>query len=235
MSVVFRFDDDPELADIRIGLVEARGLAWALNGSGLDPRFQECIGGFCKENGAAVSSARKTAVREMLRHGAYKPAGRGKPSSEYLVTAALGGEFPIVNFFVDAANAVSLVSGYPISLIDRDKSGSDLLLRLGQKGESYIFNSSDQVISLADLICVCRKEAVDGFTPTANPVRDSMATKLFPGAGSAVAVIYAPAGHEGRDLETACVRLAGFLGERAESVRWAIVASRGQEKRQSLP
>ena len=30
----------------------------------------------------------RSAVRDMLRHGGYKPTGRGKPASEYLVRAA---------------------------------------------------------------------------------------------------------------------------------------------------
>ncbi len=30
----------------------------------------------------------RRAVRDLLRHGGYKPTGRGKPASEYLVRAA---------------------------------------------------------------------------------------------------------------------------------------------------
>src|SRR5882672_4860154 len=48
------------------------------------------------------------AVRDLLRHGGYKPTGRGKPSSEYLVRAAAEGALRPINAAVDACNAVSL-------------------------------------------------------------------------------------------------------------------------------
>ncbi len=32
----------------------------------------------------------RSAVRDLLRHGGYKPTGRGKPASEYLIRAAEG-------------------------------------------------------------------------------------------------------------------------------------------------
>ena len=37
---------------------------------------------------------RRVANRDLLRFGAYKPTGRGKPASEYLVNAAAEEEFP---------------------------------------------------------------------------------------------------------------------------------------------
>ena len=36
----------------------------------------------------ARSEELRKAVRDLLRHGGYKPTGRGKPSCEYLVRAA---------------------------------------------------------------------------------------------------------------------------------------------------
>lgn len=225
MSVVFRFDDDPELKNVRIGLVEASGLSWNGASLGLDDRFQECLNEFRATNGSIVSKERKAAVRAMLRKGKYRPAGRGKPSSEYLFAAALEGAFPAINFFVDAANLVSLVSGYPISLIDGEKAGASLHLRLGRPGECYVFNEGEQRIDVEDLVCVCRNDGND-CVPTANPVRDSMATKLFAPARSAIAVIYAPQGQEGQDLESACDHLAGLLSEQSEAVHWAIVVPR---------
>jgi hypothetical protein len=55
--------------------------------------------------------------------------------------------------------------------------------------------------------------------PIVNPVRDSMATKLFEGARNAVIVIYAPGGPyeaEGRDIEAAAQDLAAWCGSAAE-------------------
>lgn len=220
METTITFDKDGGLEGLRVGLVEAKGVRWSVApASGLyAPILEEAM----RRGEAFISPPRKTAVRSMLRYGVYKPAGRGKPSSEYLLQAALEDDFPSVNAFVNAANIVSLVTGYPISIIDRGKSGPELLLRRGRKGESYIFNAGGQEIDLADLLCVCRKMD-EGFAPTANPVRDSMATKIFPGAETIVAVLYAPAGEEGRDLESACAQLSGYLAQVSESSDWMTV------------
>lgn len=213
------FDEDPSLGGLRIGLVEAKGINWSAPAAG--GSFAAIIEEAKRLGEALIQPSRKTAVRSMLRYGAYKPAGRGKPSSEYLLQAALEDEFPSVNFFVDAANIVSLGSGYPISIIDIGKSGAELLLRRGREGETYVFNAGGQSIDLTDLLCVCRKTA-EGFIPTANPVRDSMATKIFADASDIVAIIYAPGGPEGQDLESACAQLAAYLVEAADSSEWGI-------------
>src|SRR5512143_2143668 len=52
----------------------------------------------------------RTAIRELLRHGGYKPTGRGKPASEYLVRAAAEGKLVPINAAVDLGNVVSLHS-----------------------------------------------------------------------------------------------------------------------------
>ena len=63
----------------------------------------------------------RAAVRDMLRHGGYKPTGRGKPASEYLVRAASEGALGSINAAVDVCNGVSLHSGFPISVVDLDR------------------------------------------------------------------------------------------------------------------
>src|SRR5690606_14985949 len=60
----------------------------------------------------------RAAVRDMLRHGGYKPTGRGKPASEYLAQAAERGALSSINLAVDAGNLISLHSGLPISVVD---------------------------------------------------------------------------------------------------------------------
>ena len=158
---------------------------------------------------------RKAAVRDMLRHGAYKPAGRAKPSSEYLLAAALAGdapmgEFPLVNGPVDANNAVSLEWGYPASVFDAAATGSELLLRRGAAGESYVFNPSGQSIDLEDLLVVCRRSG-PLWEPCGNPVKDAMATKVFGEARDIVAVLYAPASEGPARLSACAARFAELL------------------------
>lgn len=139
-----------------------------------------------------MPAERRQRVRRMLRHGKYKPSGRSKPASEFLLQAALFGSFPRVNGPVDVNNMISLESGLPGSIFDADLSGRHLLMRRGAAGESYVFNPSGQSIDLEDLLLVCRR-AADGWEPIGNPVKDSMATKIKPETRDVVAVLYAPA------------------------------------------
>src|SRR5262249_38060468 len=49
----------------------------------------------------------REAVRALLRHDGFRPAGRSKPASEYLVKAAAEGRLASINPAVDVCNAVS--------------------------------------------------------------------------------------------------------------------------------
>lgn len=133
---------------------------------------------------------REGAIRDLLRHGKYKPTGRGKPASEYLLRSAVEDKFPRINNLVDINNWISLRSMLPISLIDLGRARSNALnIRRGRAGESYVFNSAGQVIELEDLLLVAHQP---GDVACANPVKDSMATKLAEGSTDVIAVIYAP-------------------------------------------
>jgi DNA/RNA-binding domain of Phe-tRNA-synthetase-like protein len=132
----------------------------------------------------------KKSVRDLLRHGKYKPTGRGKPACEYLLNAAREGRFPRINNLVDINNLVSLETQLPISLIDVGLAKSDRFrVRRGRAGEKYVFNSGGQEIDLEDLLLVSHLPA---DVPCANPVKDSMATKLIDASSDVLAVIYAP-------------------------------------------
>jgi DNA/RNA-binding domain of Phe-tRNA-synthetase-like protein len=111
----------------------------------------------------------RAAVRDMLRAHGYKPTGRGKPASEYLLKAE---SLPIINLVVDIANAVSLHSGLPISVVDLDRATPPLRVAVAQKGESYVFNLTGQVIDLAGIPCL-----YDAAGPSANAIKDAQRTK----------------------------------------------------------
>src|SRR4051812_6393744 len=68
----------------------------------------------------------REAVRALLRHGGFKPTGRSKPASEYLIKAAGEGTLASINLAVDACNAVSLHSGLPISVVDLELAKAPL-------------------------------------------------------------------------------------------------------------
>src|SRR5206468_2553056 len=114
----------------------------------------------------------RAAVRAMLRHGGFKPAGRSKPASEYLQQAAQAGALQPINAAVDVCNAVSLHSGLPISVIDVDKARPPLRVGVAPAGSSYVFNASGQTIDLEGLLCL-----IDADGPCANAVKDAQRTK----------------------------------------------------------
>jgi DNA/RNA-binding domain of Phe-tRNA-synthetase-like protein len=130
----------------------------------------------------------KSAVRDLLRHGGYKPTGRGKPASEYLVKAVTNGKLGQINPIVDTLNIVSLHSGLPISVVDlakcNFKSGS---LRVGIAPESseYVFNASEQTIKLDGLLCLFNDAG-----PCANAVKDSQRTKTSDSTTDSLVVIW---------------------------------------------
>src|SRR5215207_4649565 len=82
------------------------------------------------------------AVRDLLRWGGYKPTGRSKPASEYLVRAAAEGALKPINAAVDACNATSLHSGLPISVVDLDRARPPFHVAVAPVGASYVFNAS---------------------------------------------------------------------------------------------
>src|SRR5437762_1720795 len=61
-------------------------------------------------------------VRALLRHGGFKPTGRSKPASEYLLKAVRENLLGSINVAVDVCNAVSLHSGLPITVVDFDRT-----------------------------------------------------------------------------------------------------------------
>ena len=141
--------------------------------------------------------ATRTAVRDLLRHGGYKPTGRGKPASEYLVRAASEAALGSINAAVDACNAVSLHSGFPISVVDLDRAHGPFRIAIAPAGASYVFNASGQEIDLAGLLCL-----YDATGPCANAVRDAQRTKTTADTRSTLSVIWGCAGFEQRLTET---------------------------------
>lgn len=141
-------------------------------------------------------------VRDLLRVGGYKPTGRGKPASEYLVRAAEEGGLRSINLVVDACNAVSLHSGLPISVVDTELARAPF--RIGVAGEdvTYVFNASGQEIDVAGLLCL-----FDADGACANAVKDSQRTKTRDETRTTLSVIWGMNAHAPRlDHATAWYR-----------------------------
>jgi DNA/RNA-binding domain of Phe-tRNA-synthetase-like protein len=111
-------------------------------------------------------------VRALLRQGGFKPTGRSKPASEYLLKAVREGTLSSINVAVDACNVVSLHSGLPISVVDLDRAREPFRVGLAPAGASYVFNASGQTIDLGGLLCL-----FDADGPCANAVKDAQRTK----------------------------------------------------------
>jgi DNA/RNA-binding domain of Phe-tRNA-synthetase-like protein len=160
---------------LMVGLVQAEPVRVAPSDPVLRATIDEAVASAQQEPWPPESI--RAAIRDLLRRGGFKPTGRSKPASEYLAKAATNDAFPLINNLVDINNLVSLRTGWPCSILDRDLAcplGSEALeLRYGRKEEQFVFNSAGQSIDVGGLICVTRI----GGEPIANAVKDSMATK----------------------------------------------------------
>ncbi|MFA5140041.1 MAG: phenylalanine--tRNA ligase beta subunit-related protein [Elusimicrobiota bacterium] len=139
----------------------------------------------------------RTAVRDLLRHGGYKPTGRGKPSSEYLVGAATDGRLASINAAVDACNAASLHSGLPISVVDLDLAQPPWRAGLAPAGAKYVFNPAGQEIDLSGLLCL-----FDSQGPCANAVKDSQRTKTHERTTRTLSILWGTRSCPGRTERT---------------------------------
>lgn len=135
----------------------------------------------------------RAAVRDLLRHGGYRPTGRGKPSSEYLVRAASEGALRPINLVVDACNAVSLHSGLPISVVDLALAEPPLSVAIAPEGSTYVFNPAGQEIRVDGLVCL-----LDARGPCANAVKDAQRTKTHPGTTEVLALVWGTRAAPGR-------------------------------------
>jgi DNA/RNA-binding domain of Phe-tRNA-synthetase-like protein len=140
----------------------------------------------------------RAAVRDLLRHGGYKPTGRGKPSAEYLVRAVSERALGAINAAVDACNAVSLHSGLPISVVDLDRARAPLRIAVMPPGARYVFNASGQEIDLGGLLCLC-----DADGPCANAVKDAHRTKTTAATTRTLSVVWGTRALAGREQEAA--------------------------------
>ena len=127
----------------------------------------------------------REAVRRLLRHGGFKPAGRSKPASEYLARAADEGALGSINAAVDVCNIISLHCRLPISVVDLAKAKPPFRAAVAPAGSSYVFNASGQEIDLAGLLCL-----FDAEGPCGNAVKDAQRTKTDASTTQTFSVIW---------------------------------------------
>jgi DNA/RNA-binding domain of Phe-tRNA-synthetase-like protein len=140
----------------------------------------------------------RESVRTLLRQGGFKPTGRSKPASEYLLKAVRDGLLTGINLAVDVCNVVSLHSGLPISVVDLDRTRGPFKVDVSPAGSNYVFNASGQSIDLSGLLCLFD---VDG--PCANSVKDAQRTKTTGDTRRTLSVVWGTITLEGRAERTA--------------------------------
>ena len=201
-----------EVPGIAVGVVIASGCRVGDSSPELLREIEVAIATAVAGKESEARLQRKAVVRDMLRHGTYKPTGRAKPASEFLLNAALEGTFPYINNLVDINNLVSLETMLPISLIDVRKAGfRDFTCRWGRPGENYVFNPSGQVLELADLLLLSRLPA---DLPCGTPVKDSQETKTDGTTVDVLGIVWAPAAMRD-DAAEAARRMADLIRRHA--------------------
>ncbi len=158
----------------------------------------------------------REAVRRLLRHGGFKPSGRSKPASEYLVRAVGDGTLGTINAAVDVCNIVSLHSGLPVSVVDLAKASAPFRVGVAPPGATYVFNASGQAIDLAGLLCL-----FDAGGPCGNAVKDAQRTKTDAQTRHTLTVIWGTTelpGHAAK-AERWYRELLHGLGARTESAK----------------
>jgi len=139
----------------------------------------------------------REAVRVLLRQGGFKPTGRSKPASEYLLKAVREGLLAPINLAVDMCNVVSFHSGLPISVVDLDRARGPLRVGLAPAGSSYVFNASGQTIDLGGLLCL-----FDADGPCANAVKDAQRTKTSADTRRTLSLVWGTTALAGRAEKT---------------------------------
>ncbi len=161
----------------------------------------------------------KPAIRDLLRHGGFKPTGRNKPASEYLIKAVEKGWFGPgkgINLAVDICNVVSLRSGLPISVLDAGLAELTWSIGIAPEGTTYVFNPAGQVIDISGLLTFS-----DASGPCAGPVKDSQRTKTCDQTHATLTIIWGTRALPGRTEETyawyqGLLRAAGLTTEDIE-------------------
>src|SRR3954471_16428872 len=145
----------------------------------------------------ASDDAVRGAVRDVLRKFGYKPTGRGKPASEYLIRAVAENALSSINPAVDACNAVSLHSGLPISVVDLDRAKPPFKVAVAPAGTDYVFNASGQSIDVEGLLCL-----FDADGACANAVKDSQRTKTSSQTTRTLSVVWGSNKLPGKTAQT---------------------------------
>ena len=143
-------------------------------------------------------------ARALYRRFGIDPT-RVRPSSEALFRRMKKGDpFPRINSLVDVANAMSVQLQVPVGLYDLEKvSGEELVVRLGNTGESYTGIGKERV-NVAGRICIA-----DANGPCGNPSADSARTMITTATERAAWIYFLPVTEEQVDRTAELIAVFG--------------------------
>jgi len=219
ISIIEFSHQGPE--SLRVGVIVADGVSVSRYADSFESDLADLLEARHDELDNSLDTWRRE-IRDVFRNGKFKPTGRGKPASEYLLGAARKDAFPRINSIVDACNYVSLRFVLPISVCDLDRAGADrFMVRLGLPDEEYVFNTTGQTINVEDLIVGCSVSADGSSRPIINAVKDSMGSKTTPESSRIFALLYAPKSDSEERLANATSVFEQLLGACGDSVKTA--------------
>lgn len=203
---------DPQLAGkIRLGVFQAEGVS----ATGTSPELERDLAVVC-EHVRSLYRDPSEAVglfgpsRQLYRAIGLDPT-KIRPSSEALIRRVIQGKgLYRINRVVDTCNLCSIDFALSIGLYDTDAVQWPVELRQGRTGEGYQGLGKDHV-NVAGRWTLADREG-----PCGNPSSDSFRTRIQDGTTRCTFVIYAPAAHDLRRLQTelreAATRMATYAG-----------------------
>ncbi|MBF0545779.1 MAG: hypothetical protein HQM08_15155 [Candidatus Riflebacteria bacterium] len=221
-KVIFSLPPGP----LQIGIIEADGVRVAPSNSDYLSEIKNAISPILDPEWIYPDSLQK-GIRSLLKVYGFHPSGRNRPACEFLAKDLQSrGEFKPINNIVDINNHISMLSFLPISVIDRSKSGENLMIRVGMEGESYIFNKEGQELSLKNLLVIARNGG--NSAPLGSPVKDSQETKVFEDSRNIVGIIYSSSSLiSSEKLSIWLEKFSSLLKSeaKAERIEWEILDS----------
>jgi DNA/RNA-binding domain of Phe-tRNA-synthetase-like protein len=183
--------------NLRLGIIEARNVTVKPSSESYLDAIRHDIAAQLQEDFVYPDHLQK-GIRGLLKSFGFHPSGRNRPASEFLFKDLQNRkEFNAINNVVDINNHLSLKYHLPISVLDLDKAGHSLCLRVGLDHEEYVFNREGQVLSLKKLLLVARQG--NDLSPIGSPVKDSQATKVFTETKNIIGFVYTSANITSRE------------------------------------
>lgn len=202
--------------NLRLGIIEAMNVCVRPSSEKYQNQITKEIAHLLKPDFVYPDHLQK-GIRGLLKNFGFHPSGRNRPASEFLFKDLLNRhEFNPINNIVDINNHLSLKYHLPISVLDLDKIGLNICVRVGLENEEYVFNREGQVLSLKKLLLIARHG--EDRSAAGSPVKDSQATKVFAETQKVIVFVYTSANITSKEeMQKLLDEFSGLLKIEAEA------------------